>query len=144
MLGTAHALNAEALHDGQGRPVGRRPSFIYCGDNGREVLARIYDEVEARDRDAWRTVGAAEDTEAYPVLGEACMTNDKRRGRVVQGEDGRLVCRTEGTERQGASCMVTGDATVDAAYANALRITDPRERAYAIREIEDQNAWRAR
>ena len=144
MLGTAHALNAEALHDGQGRPVGRRPSFIYCGDNGREVLARIYDEVEARDRDAWRTVGAAEDTEAYPVLGEACMTNDKRPGRVVRGEDGRLVCRAEGTERQDAAPMVTGDATVDAAYANALQITDARERAYAIREIEDQNAWRAR
>jgi hypothetical protein len=69
------------------------------------------------------------------------MTNDKRPGRVVRGEDGRLVCRAEGTERQD---MMTGDATFDAAYANALQITDARERAYAIREIEDQNAWRAR
>ncbi len=43
-----------------------------------------------------------------------------------------------------AAFTPTGDVAFDQAMTDALQITDAKARAYAIRELEDCNAWRKR
>jgi hypothetical protein len=115
--------NADAY--AMSRPGPRYPTVRTTRDVAREVA---YQDSEQAARDAWRT-GPPKPLPAgaYPAegakVGDVCTIN---------GQPGRL-CDRDG----GLVCVPDDDDTDDAA-------TDARERAYAQRALEDENAWRGR
>jgi hypothetical protein len=130
----------DAMHDA----APRRPGF------SRDALDRIeqaYREVELRDAEAWRHLSSAGETHDGPKAGDQCTVREGAGRYGIEGSpgrlreiDGRLVCVS--TDHHDAMPEPTGNAQLDAAYLRAHAITDATERAYEMRRLDDENAWR--
>jgi hypothetical protein len=108
----------------------RRPGFT------RDALNRIeaaYQEVEQRDSVAWMG-----DRWGGKVGAECTINGAPGHLKMVRGE---LQCVPD-DDAQDAMPPETGIPELDAAYARAHAITDATERAYELRRLDDENAWR--
>jgi hypothetical protein len=111
-------------------------------DEARRDAALAYEEVRIRDSNLWRTQDAQQQSLSFVTPGGAgpnmaptppwagasllegtsCTLTDGRRGKVIRGRDGKLIC----VEMGGRDAL---------AY---------RDSVYASREAEDAAAWKRR
>jgi hypothetical protein len=124
--------------------IPRRPGFTR---DALDAIEAAYQEVELRDSEAWRHLASHGATSDGPRAGDECTVREGGGKYGVEGSpgrlreiDGKLVCVS--TDHHDAMPEPTGDAQLDAAYARAFAITDAVERAYEMRRLDDENAWR--
>jgi hypothetical protein len=111
------------------------------------VLRQAYADAERADAEAWRHLSSAGETHDGPKAGDQCTVREGAGRYGVEGSpgrlrevDGRLVCVS--TDHHDSMPEPTGNAQLDAAYLRAHAITDATERAYEMRRLDDENAWR--
>ena len=99
------------------------------------------------DAEAWRHLRSAGETRDAAKAGDACTVREGSGRYGVEGSpgrlrevNGRLVCVSN--DHHDAMPEPTGNAQLDAAYLRAHAITDAVERAYEMRRLDDENAWR--
>ena len=111
------------------------------------ALRQAYADAERTDAEAWRHLRSAGETRDAAKAGDACTVREGSGRYGVEGSpgrlrevNGRLVCVSN--DHHDAMPEPTGNAQLDAAYLRAHAITDAVERAYEMRRLDDENAWR--
>jgi hypothetical protein len=110
-------------------------------------LQEAYRDAERADAERWRYLRSAGETRDAAKAGDACTVREGGGRFGVEGSpgrlreiDGKLTCVSN--DHHDAMPEPTGNAQVDAAYLRAFAIVDDTERAYEMRRLDDENAWR--